>query len=72
MSVYISHAGEILSIPAEDDLAPHLLCDDDCRTCLTRGTNGCPVRMRQFEQIADWWMLETSTYIRLDKKRRAA
>ena len=72
MSVYISHAGEILSIPAEEDLAPDLLCDADCRSCLTSGTNGCPVRMRRFELLADGWLLQTSPYIRVDKNWKAA
>ena len=72
MSVYISHAGEFLAVPGEDDLAPHLLCDEDCRSCLTSGTNGCPVRMRQFELIADGWLLQTSTYIHIDNNRMAA
>lgn len=58
MSVYITHAGSILGIPIGDDLTPEQLCDDDCRSCLLTGTSSCPARMRQFELVADSWMLD--------------
>lgn len=57
MSVYITHAGTILGIPTEDDLAPEQLCGDDCHVCLIVGTTSCPARMRRFELMADGMML---------------
>ena len=58
MSVYITNGGTILAVPTEDDLAPAQLCANDCQACLIWGTNDCPVRMRQFELLADGWMLQ--------------
>lgn len=71
MSVCITLDGEIIVVLAEDDLAPHLLCDDDCSTCAAAGTDDCPVRMRRLELIADQWLLAGIGSGRVDKKKAA-